>query len=74
MVPGNEGAEGRGLKGGAGASGGALLVTRARSRPGAVIPRPPSWAPQASGPGLDTGPAGRALTREGAELPAATTS
>lgn len=35
---------------------------------------PPARAPQASGPGLATGPAGRALTREGAELPAATTS
>lgn len=74
LVPGNGGVEGRGLKGGAGASGGALLVTRARSRPGAVIPHLLARAPQASGPGLATRPTGRVLTREGAELPAATTS
>lgn len=60
LVPGNGGAEGRGLKGGAGASGGALLVTRARSRPGAVIPiRPPGHRKplgQVSPPGLPGGP------------------
>lgn len=68
------GAEGRGLEGKRGRERGALPMAHAPSWPSAVPPICSPGALQASGPGPATETAGPALTREGAELPAAATS